>query len=359
MHHSIPCSPPPTSPAPATRRPRRSRGPGFRAAVAFAALTTLAFSAAAQSTPRWTLMDLGRLPSPDVTAIVRDDLDNIYYGTRAGLTIEDRTGGFRIVNKSTVKGGPASDSITALGLDRYRDLWVATDGGGLGVYANGSWRVHTVESTRSGLPDDGVLSLALHREERWVGTRNGFAVLRGSSWTTWTGDRIAGRLPHPNVTAIAVDSAGDVWLGTIGGLVRMRGSSWTRFTPEDTDGGLPHHGITALYVEPDGALWVGTQAGVTRRDRDGSWLVFGPGAGLGALVNERVTAITGGPEGAVWVSLRGGAARYLRGDWTLYTRDNLPGLLTLYVNTVLADATGEIRIGTQKGVMMRIMGTGR
>jgi ligand-binding sensor domain-containing protein len=313
----------------------------------------------AQPQARWTLMDLGRLPSPEVVAIERDNLGNVYYATRAGLTIEDRTGGFRIISSATVKGGPASDSLTAMGLDRYRDLWVATDGGGLGIFANGSWRVHTRESTRGGLPDDGVLSLALHREARWVGTRNGFAVLRGSAWTTYTGDRVAGRLPHNAVSAIAVDSAGDVWLGTIGGLVRMRGSSWTRFTPDDTQGGLPHHGVTALHVDAEGGLWVGTQAGVTRRDKNGEWLAFGPGSGLGTLVNERVSAITGGPGGETWVSLRGGAARYLNGDWTLYTRDNLPGLLTLYVNTVQADETGAIRIGTQKGVMMRVVGTAR
>lgn len=353
-----------TSSERAPHRPTRASLPrtfGILAAVAIATAPVLfpPSSLAQPTTMRWTLMDLGRLPSPEVTDIERDNLGNIYYATRGGLTIEDRTGGFRIITAATVEGAPDSDSLTCIGLDRYRDLWVGTDGGGLGVYANGSWRVHTRESTRGGLPDDGVLALALHREERWVGTRKGFAVLRGSSWTTYTDDRIAGRLPHPGVTAIAVDSAGDVWIGTIGGLVRMSGSSWTRFTPEDTQGGLPHHSITALHVEADGSLWVGTQAGVTRRATDGTWLAFGPGSGLGTLVNERVASITGGPAGETWVSLRGGAAHYLKGDWTLYTRDNLPGLLTLYVNTVQADATGEIRIGTQKGVMVRMVGAGR
>jgi ligand-binding sensor domain-containing protein len=314
---------------------------------------------APSSTPRWSLMDLGRLASPEVTAIAQDPLGNVYYATRGGLTIEDRSGGFRIINNSTTKGGPTSDTLTVLGLDRYRDVWVGTLGGGLGVYANGSWKVHTVESTRGGLPDDWIVSLALHREERWVGTRNGFAVLRGSSWTTFSGDRIAGRLPHPTVTAIAVDSAGDKWIGTIGGLVRLRGASWTRFTPEDTQGGLPHHGITALHVDAAGGLWVGTQAGVARRAPDGRWLTFGPGSGLGSLVNERVAAISGGVDDEVWVSLRGGAARHYKGDWTVYTRDNVPGLLTLFINTVHSSADGSIRIGTQKGVMARINGGSR
>jgi ligand-binding sensor domain-containing protein len=308
------------------------------------------------ATLRWTLMDLGRLPSPEVVAITRDDLGNSFYATRGGLTTEDRVGNFRIYTKALTRGDLASDSLTCLGLDRYRDLWIGTDGAGLQVFSNGNWKRHTRESTRDGLPDDGVLALAVYREERWVGTRNGFAVLRGSAWTTYTGDRIAGRLPHPAVAAIAVDSSGDKWIGTLGGLVRLSGAVWTRYTPESTDGGLPHHGITALHVAADNALWVGTQSGVARRNRDGSWLRIGAGSGLGALANERVTSISSGPDGDVWVSLRGGAARYHNGAWDLYTRETVPGLLTLFVNYVYAGANGEARIATQKGVIARIPG---
>jgi ligand-binding sensor domain-containing protein len=306
---------------------------------------------------RWVLMDLGRLPSPEVVSIAEDDQGRVYYATRGGLTVEERTGSFRIFTRAITKGGLASDSLTCMGLDRYRDLWLGTDGGGLLVYANGAWRRHTKESTRDGLPDDAVLALAVHREERWIGTRNGFAVLRGSSWTAYSGDRIAGRLPHPAVAAIAVDSSGDKWIGTLGGLVRLSGAVWTRFTPENTDGGLPHHGITALHVDAENAVWVGTQAGVARRNRDGTWLRLGPGSGLGPLLGERVAAVTGGPDDDVWVSLRGGVAHYRKeggGDWELFTRDNVPGLLTLFVNHTQAGAGGEIRIATQKGVIARI-----
>ncbi len=300
-------------------------------------------------------MDLGRLPSPEVVAVTRDDFGNVYYATRGGLTTEDRAGNFRIFTKALTRGDLASDSLTCLGLDRYRDLWIGTCAG-LQVFSNGIWKRFTRETTHDGLPDDGVLALALYREERWVGTRNGFAVLRGSAWTTYTGDKIAGRLPHPAVAAIAVDSSGDKWIGTLGGLIRLSGAVWTRFTPETTDGGLPHHGITALYVDATNALWVGTQAGVARRNPNGTWMRLGAGSGLGSLANERVTSITGGPDGEVWVSLRGGAAHFHDGNWELYTRENVPGLLTLYVNYVYGGAAGEARIATQKGVISRLPG---
>ncbi len=316
----------------------------------------LAMSAFGQSSGnlRWSLMDLGRLPSEDVTALLRDDLDNIYYATRGGLTVEDRAGNRRVYTRSGTQGAMVSDSLLCMSVDRFRDVWIGTDGGGLLVYSGGGWRHHDHESTRGGIPDDAILSITIHRDERWIGTRNGFAVMRGASWQTWTGERIAGRLPHPAVAAIAVDSSGDKWLGTQGGLVRLRGTAvWTRFTMENTDGGMPHSGVTALAVDADNALWVGTQAGLARRARNGVWTRFdanpeGPGS-------ERITSVRPGrEEGEIWVSFRGGAARLHDGHWQRFTRDNVPGLLTLFVNDVLPGPDGQVHIATHKGVIARL-----
>lgn len=302
---------------------------------------------------RWKLMDQGRLPSEDVTALAGDDLDNVYYATSKGLTVEDRSGNYRVYVPTGDGEGLTSDSLTCLAIDRYRDVWIGTDGGGVAVYSGGAWRNYDMEGTRGGLPDDGVLSLTIHRDERWVGTRNGFAVLRGAAWTAWSENRIAGRLPHPAVAAIAVDSSGDKWLGTQGGLVRLRGTSgWTRFTADNTEGGLPHSGITALAVDRNDFLWVGTQAGLARRAPDGGWMRFDDSGGPGG---ERITSIRPGPaEGEIWVAFRGGAARRWNGAWEVFSRDNVPGLLTLFVNDVLPGPGGEVRIATRKGVISRV-----
>jgi ligand-binding sensor domain-containing protein len=303
---------------------------------------------------RWVLTDLNRLPSEEVVALAEDDLENRYYATRKGLTIEDKSDNYHIYTRFSTRGALASDSLTCLGIDRYRDVWIGTDGGGLNVFSGGGWRTYTRENTRGGLPDNGVLSLALYKEVRWIGTRNGFAALRGSAWTPYSGSLISGRLPHPTVTAIAVDSSGDLWLGTLGGLVRMSGSVWNRYNTESTQGGLPHNGITALFTDSRHALWVGTQMGLARREANGEWLTFKASSGLGALAGERVVSITAGVEGDVWVSFRGGAARFTAGRWELFTRDNVPGLLTLYINYVLAGPRGVARIATQKGVISRL-----
>jgi ligand-binding sensor domain-containing protein len=332
--------------------------PVLLAGCALAALSALPLGAQptlqASGAFRWVLTDLNRLPSEDVVFMAQDEVENRYYATRKGLSIEDKSDNYRIYTRSSTRGGLTSDSLTCLGIDRYRDVWIGTDGGGLNVFSGGNFRSYTREGTRGGLPDDGVLSLALHRDARWIGTRNGFAVLRGGAWTTYTGSQISGRLPHPAVSAIAVDSSGDVWIGTLGGLVRLSGSVWTRFNTETTQEGLPHNGITALHVDAKNGLWVGTQAGLTRRSADGSWLSFASTRGPQGMASNRVVSITSGADGDVWVSYRGGAARYTGGLWETYTRDNVPGLLTLYVNYVMAGPGGIARIATQKGILSRL-----
>jgi hypothetical protein len=320
------------------------------------ALSLFAQTASLQATGpfRWVLTDLNRLPSEEVVALAQDELENRYFATRKGLTVEDKSDNYHIYTRSSTRGGLTSDSLTCLGIDRYRDVWIGTDGGGLNVFSGGNWRSYTRENTRGGLPDNGVLSLALYREVRWVGTRNGFAALRGNSWTTYTGSQISGRLPHPTVSALAVDSSGDLWLGTLGGLVRLSGSVWTRYNKENTQDGLPHNGITALFVDARNGLWVGTQTGLARRAPDGTWTTFKSSSGILDLAQQRVVSISGGTDGDVWVSFRGGAARFTGGRWELFTRDNVPGLLTLYVNYVLAGPNGVARIATQKGVISRL-----
>ena len=306
---------------------------------------------AAAASYRWVLMDLQRLPVEQVTAMVEDDLGSKYFATSKGLTRVDKSDNYQIFTHETTHGALLSDSVTCLGLDRYRGLWIGTSGGGLHVYDNGRWIHYTRDSTRSGLPDDGVLSLAVYREERWVGTRNGFAQLRNNVWTTYTGERIAGRLPHRAVTAIAVDSSGSKWLGTLGGLVKFSGSSWTQYTVDNTQGGLPHNGISYLVVDSSNSLWVGTQAGIARRSADGKWTNFKTDLRLHELAGELTYSISLGSSGEVWGCFKGGVARFNGDKIDLFTKNTVEGLLTRFIYYVMPGRDGGTWFATEKGVL--------
>ena len=321
-------------------------GKVLRRFATFVALSFVFMGAA----PRWVLMDQQRLAIVQVVTMAEDDLDNKYFATPKGLTRIDKGDNFQIFTKENTKGGLGSDSITSLAIDRYRSLWVGTDGGGLSVYDNGSWKHYTHDSTKGGLPDDGVLALAVNGEDSWVATRNGFAVLHLNSWTTYSGEEIAGRLPNRTVTAIAVDSSGNKWIGTIGGLVKFNGSTWTPYTTENTQGGLPHNGITYLTVDTHGSLWVGTQAGVARMDPNGRWTNFQSDAELGELGKELTYSLSVGPFGEVWACIRGGSARFANGRWDLFTSSTTTGLMTRFIYYVMTGPDGSIWFATEKGV---------
>ncbi|HLP40131.1 MAG TPA: hypothetical protein VK465_01380, partial [Fibrobacteria bacterium] len=204
--------------------PRRAYAALTFAALLPALLPSVPF--AADAGVRWVIQDLQRLPDPEVLVIAVDHEGNKWFGTREGLTRLNLIGDWETFTVESTRGGLRSNAITALAPGEGRELWVATEAG-VSVYDNGSWRGYSKENTGSGLPDNFVSSMAILREEKWFDTRSGFAMLRGTTWTTYAGDKISGRMPHRGVTALAVDSAGNKWIGTIGGLVRFQGSSWT------------------------------------------------------------------------------------------------------------------------------------
>jgi hypothetical protein len=72
-------------------------------------------------------------------------------------------------------------------------IYLGTDGEGLHILSNGTWEVKV--SRYGGLPDDGVLSIAVDGADEglpgtalWVGTRKGVAAYREGKWILYTPD---------------------------------------------------------------------------------------------------------------------------------------------------------------------------
>ncbi len=317
-------------------------------------LAVLGWAQFAQATQyHWVWMDQQRLPSEQVLDMAQDDLGNKYYSSYSGLSLVDKSGNYRVFTKESTQGGLVSDSVTCLGVDRYRALWVGTTGG-ISVLANDQWTHYTNASTNGGLPDDDVTAMAIYRDQEWFATHNGFAMLHGTVWTTYTGDLISGRLPNHITTAIAVDSSGNKWIGTIGGLVKFDGVVWTTYTRASTSSGLPHDAVTYLLVDSSGALWIGTQAGVARLGTDRKWTDFQSDSRLGELSSELTYSLSQGTAGDVWACIRGGVAQYTGGDWKLYTKTTTPGLLTRYIYYVMPGLNGDTWFATEKGVITMV-----
>jgi len=230
---------------------------------------------------------------------------------------------------------------------RNGDLWIATWSGvnrvrGGDLKDRSKWELHTVESTKGGLPNDWVYGLAEGKNgEIWLGTEGGLARFDQGRWQNWNhakglGAEYARVKDHiqyntdpskvsqhhakqkqemglekidvaynPNyIVSLTVDAQGAVWAGTWGGgLSRFDGNKWTQYTVTE---GLPGNHVFMLYTDPKGQMWVGTNNGLAKMV-DGKFqqtLTTADG-----LFNNVVFSMTTAADGTLWVGSYGGVAR--------------------------------------------------
>lgn len=214
--------------------------------------------------------------------------------------------------------GLADDFVSDAMNDAKGDVWIATRSG-VNRVASGQlahrarWEVHTVESTKGGLPSNRVYGLALGRDGAvWVATEGGVARHHQGQWQHWT-RKVGGEAGadahqpakggNPNfIVSVAVDRAGAVWAGTMGGgLARYKDGQWSYFMRPD---GLPGNNVFTLHADDQRQLWIGTDNGLARL-QDGKFKILTTQDGL---LTNAVFAMAAGPK-ALWVGGYGGVAR--------------------------------------------------
>ncbi|MBL8362627.1 MAG: regulator [Rubrivivax sp.] len=227
------------------------------------------------------------------------------------------------------------------------DVWIATWSGvnrvrGGDLKDRSKWELHTVESSKGGLPNDWVYGLAEGRDgDIWLGTEGGLALYRGGQWQNWNHAKGLGApyeavkdaiqyqndpakvsehhsrqkqemglskvdvAYNPNyIVSLAVDAEGVVWAGTWGGgLSRFDGRKWTQYTTHE---GLPGNHVFMLHVDPRGQLWAGTNNGLAKMKPGGGFEVMTVNDGLFSNV---VFSMATARDGTRWIGSFGGVAR--------------------------------------------------
>lgn len=107
-----------------------------------------------------------------------------------------------------------SNSINCVTMDKLGNVWVGTDKGLAILDKTGKWNVFTVSN--SPIPNNKVQCFAFSKDSSaWIGTRFGLAHLSKGIWYGYHYDPFySNSLPEDNVTALAVDSKGNIWVGT-------------------------------------------------------------------------------------------------------------------------------------------------
>jgi ligand-binding sensor domain-containing protein len=226
------------------------------------------------------------------------------------------------------------------------DVWIATWSGvnrikGGNLKDRSKWELHTVASTKGGLPNDWVYGLAEGKDGiMWLATEGGLARWVDGKWDNWNHAKGQGAdyeivkddlafkndpskvsshharqkqemglqgidtAYNPNyIVSLVADRDGTVWAGTWGGgLAHFDGKQFRNYTTKD---GLPGNHVFMLHQARDGDLYVGTNAGVTKF-KDGK---FGaPLTTADGLFSNTVFSMDTGADGSLWVGSFGGVA---------------------------------------------------
>lgn len=231
------------------------------------------------------------------------------------------------------------------------DVWIATWSGVNRVRKGAlrdrsKWDLHTVASTKGGLPNDWVYALAEGKNgDIWLATEGGLARFAANKWDNWnhakglgapyekvknditfksdpaqvsshharqkeemglTGINVAF---NPNyIVSLAVDADGIVWAGTWGGgLSRFDGRKWTHYTTAE---GLPGNHVFMLHIDARKTLWIGTNNGLARL-QNGRFSVLNTNDGLFA---NNVFSMVASTDDSIWVGSYGGVAHIAKAD---------------------------------------------
>jgi ligand-binding sensor domain-containing protein/signal transduction histidine kinase len=273
-----------------------------------------------------------------------------------------------------------NDHVRALLETSNGTMWVSVSGAGLVRLRDG--RVDHIFTTADGLAGADVRAIVEDARGRiWAGTEAGLSVIDGNRIRTI---RRAQGLNDDVINALRRGAGGRVWIATASGICSA------------TDDGVECDAADAgrgrsVLEDRSGVLWIGTDAGLTSKgahtpcehrcfpgqrvsslleSRDGSvWAGFGDGgvariaAGVSTLYGAGTCLPTGGPvvrmhedaEGSIWVATYNAGLGRLK-PARVVTYAMADGLPNKVIGSIVEDARGTIRAGTQCGPVSELRG---
>lgn len=285
----------------------------------------------------------------------------LWFGTtREGLFSYDG----KTFTNYTVENGLCSNKITAIIEDQVGDLWFGTD--------EGLCRFDRKNFTAVPIPWDGnkdlwgpgmnaklVLSLIQDKKGNfWLGTWGGGAYrYDGKTFTSFLAEKgriQADGLHHNVIQSILEDASGNIWFTSMthGGVSKYDGNSLTHFMPSD---GLSDDMVRCSLQDKAGNMWfgsLGNREGTLDRYDGKSFRSFNE---IKDLCNSNVICMYEDKEGNLWLgSGRGPLCIYNRKTFTPFTTKK--GRSFERISFIIEDATGNIWFGGNYGQLFRYDG---
>ena len=222
--------------------------------------------------------------------------------------------------------------VRALLEDRSGVLWIATRNAGL-------LRLESGALHRVAIPNNEILCLSEDREGiLWVGTRSGLSrLMRGTA-----------RLVQPHqgtgrnlVNSVCEDEEGRLWItSTKGPPLRALGADTQQFATLE---GWAAPAAASLFPDPKGGVWITTQKAQFVFWREGnSTICKAPGLEVKAVYADR--------RGRVWLASENkGLFRWDGNRAEPFLVEGAP----IFAGPLTEDATGQLWVGTENGLVFR------
>jgi flagellar motor protein MotB len=204
-------------------------------------------------------------------------------------------------------------------------------------YSNDLWKNYT---TKDGLVDNAIQTIAVDDDSIWFGTKNGLSKLLKAD-NSFKNFNVSDGLPSNEITSIGIDTH-NIWIGTKSGLAVYNKDS-QKFKIYTTKDGLISNIITSILVTSD-EIWVGTNSGISVYNKStGGFINYTTKDGL--FHNTITSIISDGSN--ILVGTYGSAINVfnkIKNTWELYAPQT-----TIYTNIVLSTQGEFVWSGTNGG----------
>ena len=267
---------------------------------------------------------------------------SLWVGTENGLFRGRKTGDRWVWSRHPAVG---KIPVHAVRLDRGGNLWLGTEGYGVGRLDARTGRLEWFRKDR-GLAGEYPASLVVDRSQRvWAATELGLFVAQPSQKRFEHVDGV----PSVRCWAVAETPDGEILAGTANGLFWLSGGRWRRISMAD---GLRHDLILAINASKPHEIWVGYwfSGTVTRIRVDGERLSmthYGREAGL----RGELTYFLGfDARGQLWAGTDQGVKSWDGEHWKQYDQND--GLIwnDCDLGAFAAGPDGAVWLGTSSGL---------
>jgi ligand-binding sensor domain-containing protein/signal transduction histidine kinase/AraC-like DNA-binding protein len=211
------------------------------------------------------------LLSNEILSIFEDDEGSFWVGTNKGLLYFRKGQEPLVFTRDGQPGSISDNAVTAIVEDNVKNLWFGTETGGINLYNDASRTFKTFR--HKPLEDNGPVHNAIRKiiktktGDLWIGTQEGLSILNTSTQTFRSYQHRKSNnqsLNQNSIYSIYQDRNGSIWIGTYYGGVNVCYANATNFKTwqyDEKSTSLNHNVISSILSDEKDNLWIGTEGG--------------------------------------------------------------------------------------------------